>query len=364
MIITYSKKDKKINSLEETDFSEQGIMERKDIEAWIEKYPDILGEDFYIISTEYDGFDKTNERLDLMAIDSDGKLTIIELKRGSSGKYADLQALRYAAYCSTITFNKLVEINRDYLLNKGINDSYDVVKEKILNFITTNPDFEELDGKPRIVLVASDYTPEVTSTVIWLNKFELDISCVKFQPYKLDNDNIVFESSVIIPLPEEKDFQIENERRTSQENLNRTQEEYLKFYTKIMEGIKNKINLQLRRPPIRSYYQIPTDIPGIHYEWVFSGRPKCFSVNIHFENKRREFNEKYFNEIIKLKDKLEKETNEKIIVDTNWQKSGMKIYIQKELGNNTDELIKWGIENMIIFINIINDKLNMVANGV
>jgi hypothetical protein len=357
MIISYNKKDKKINSLEETDFYDHGIMERKDIEVWIEKYPEILGEDFYIITTEHDEFNKTNERLDVMAIDRNGQLTIIELKRGSSGKYADLQAIKYAAYCSTLTFKQLVEINKDYLLKKGINENLDDIKDKIQDFIT-DPEFEELSGKPRIVLVASEYTPEVTATVIWLRKFELDISCVRFRPYILDNDNIVFESSVIIPLPEAKDFLIENERRTNQENLTRTQEEYQKFYAKIMEGIKDKIDLQLRQPPNKAYYQISTNITGIHFEWGFSGRPRCsFCVQIHFEKSKKEDNEKYFNEIIKLKDELEKATNEEVIGEKNWGSRWSRIYIKKEQGNINDELVKWGIEKMIMFINIINNKL-------
>ena len=63
----------------------QKILERQDIEKWVESYPEILGEELLILTTEYDKFDKTNERLDLLAIDKLGNLVIIELKRDDSG---------------------------------------------------------------------------------------------------------------------------------------------------------------------------------------------------------------------------------------------------------------------------------------
>ena len=64
----------------EYTFSELDIKEREHIEEWIEEYPEMLGEELLIIAKEYDAFDKTNNRLDLLAIDKNGKLVIIELK--------------------------------------------------------------------------------------------------------------------------------------------------------------------------------------------------------------------------------------------------------------------------------------------
>jgi RecB family endonuclease NucS len=42
------------------------------------KTPEALGEELLIIQKEFDGFDNTCERLDLLAIDKDGNLVIIE----------------------------------------------------------------------------------------------------------------------------------------------------------------------------------------------------------------------------------------------------------------------------------------------
>lgn len=61
-------------------------MDRRHIEKCIEKNPDILGEELMILTNEYDRFDKTKERLDLLALDREGNVFIIELKRDDSVK--------------------------------------------------------------------------------------------------------------------------------------------------------------------------------------------------------------------------------------------------------------------------------------
>jgi len=72
-----------------------------------------------ILTSEYDQFDKTNERLNLLAIDKNGDLVVIELKRDDGGKYVDLQSLKYAAYCSTLDLDDVSEIYSHYLSSNG-----------------------------------------------------------------------------------------------------------------------------------------------------------------------------------------------------------------------------------------------------
>ena len=114
MIVSFNKTTNEIEVCEKTDFKSHVILERQHLEKWIEKNPDLLGEELLIITNEYDKFDKTKERLDLLALDREGNVVVIELKRDDSGKNVDLQALKYAAYCSTLTLDKVVSIYRKY----------------------------------------------------------------------------------------------------------------------------------------------------------------------------------------------------------------------------------------------------------
>ena len=89
---------KESEKIQEIEFADLGFQERRDIQEWIAANPEILGDDLMIIGKEFSGFDRTNERLDLLAVDMDGTLVIIELKRDHSGTDAHWQAIKYASY--------------------------------------------------------------------------------------------------------------------------------------------------------------------------------------------------------------------------------------------------------------------------
>ena len=94
--------------IEEVDFRQLGFQERRDIQEWVAANPGILGEDLLIIGKEFSGFDRTNERLDLLAVDSDGRLVVIELKRDDTGANAHWQAIKYASYLRRATAEQIV----------------------------------------------------------------------------------------------------------------------------------------------------------------------------------------------------------------------------------------------------------------
>jgi len=63
-----------------------GFAERNHLQEWLANQPDALGEELLIIQKEFDGFEDTRERLDLLAIDKQGGLVIIENKLDDSGR--------------------------------------------------------------------------------------------------------------------------------------------------------------------------------------------------------------------------------------------------------------------------------------
>ena len=107
-------KDKQSQAIKEAEFSQLGFQERRDIQEWVAANPSILGEDLLIIGKEFSGFDRTNERLDLLAVDPTGKLVIIELKRDDSGADAYWQAIKYASYFQKTSAVKVVSILASY----------------------------------------------------------------------------------------------------------------------------------------------------------------------------------------------------------------------------------------------------------
>ncbi|MFW5720820.1 MAG: DUF4268 domain-containing protein [bacterium] len=358
MIFGYKKNSKEVTLYNETSFKEHSILERQDLEVWVEDYPDILGEDLLIITTEYDKFDKTNERLDLLALDKNGKLVVIELKRDDSGKNVELQALKYAAYCSNLTLDDVIHLFQEYKGKKNKDSDFNGCKDEILNFID-NEEFEQLDDKPRIILVAKNFRSEVTASVLWLRKFNIDISCIKLTPYNISNDEIIFESNLLIPLPEAKDYIIQTERKDNSENtLTVTQKEYLEFFSELKEQFQPFVNVPLSPATKRNYYQIPTGTSGVHFEWAFHGRPRNrFGVELHFETKSKDFNTGSVQYFKNYKQQIESKTGETVYFEEPWGKKWGKLYIEKPEGQITEELKKWAIEKMKTFYELLNPAL-------
>ena len=77
----------RLSKLERTTFAEVGFREREHLQEWLAAMPDALCEamseghdSLLIIQKEFDGFDGTRERLDLLALDRSGQLVFIENK--------------------------------------------------------------------------------------------------------------------------------------------------------------------------------------------------------------------------------------------------------------------------------------------
>lgn len=217
MIFVVSSDLKSLEKVEEETFINLNIWERKHIQEWIKEAPEILGEELLVVSIEFDRFENSSNRLDILAIDRQGNLVVIELKRDLYAGHADLQAIRYAAMVSSMTIEKLIPYYVGYQKNilKNENVTTETSLTNIQEFVD-NDAFEELSNKPRIILCSEDFSQEITTTVLWLNQNGLDISCIKIQPHKL-GENIVLVPNKIIPLQEAKQYLIDIQKKEEKE---------------------------------------------------------------------------------------------------------------------------------------------------
>lgn len=198
-----------IEKVSSDSFTNLSIWERQHIEQWVLRVPEILGEDLLIVSTEFDRFNGSRDRLDILAVDRAGNLVVVELKRDSLAAYADLQGIRYAAMVSAMTIEKLLPYYVNY--QRSVLGLKDVTEEasriQVLEFVESES-FEELTSRPRIILCSEDFSQEMTTTVLWLRQFGVDISCVKITPHRLDS-KVVVVSNRIIPLQEASQYLID-----------------------------------------------------------------------------------------------------------------------------------------------------------
>ena len=188
----------KSESIEEIEFARRGFWERRDIQEWVAANPAILGENLLIIAKEFSGFDRTSERLDLLAVDINGSLVVIELKRDDTGTDAHWQAIKYASYLHNAKGDDFAAMLARY---KEVSE--EDARQQILEHIQED-DLDILNRNQRIILASHRFAPEVTSAALWLNtKASEDlVTCIQLTPYQDTATGALYiQANTIIPVP-------------------------------------------------------------------------------------------------------------------------------------------------------------------
>jgi hypothetical protein len=224
-MVLFRVSDDALYPVSKTTFALAEIKERQDLQRLLRSRLDILGEGLLFVAEEYGAFDGSQRRIDLLAVDRTGQLVVIELKRTADGGHMDLQALRYAAMVSTMTWDQLVGV---YAHHNDVDD--DVARETLEQWTGGEPDEDrQLSDRVRIILASADFSAEITSTVLWLTQqYRLDIACVRLVPYQLGTEKLI-DVQQIIPLPEAVDFQIQQRRKEEEKAAALNERDYTKY---------------------------------------------------------------------------------------------------------------------------------------
>jgi hypothetical protein len=191
------------------NFAEAGLRERDHLQEWVLAYPQILGEDLRIVSFEFDRWlagtgEPTYDRLDVLALDRSGRLVVAELKRDLAPPTVSMQALNYAAMVSRFSLDTLAEV---YAAHRG---GEQLTSEQALEELREwAPELsDETLGPPRIVLVATDFGPQVTNTSLFLYESGIDIRLVRAQLYRTAAGGLVLTTSQLLPVPAAETFMV------------------------------------------------------------------------------------------------------------------------------------------------------------
>ena len=173
---------------EQVSLAEAGLRERSDLQEWVRKNPEILGDGVRVVTFEFDAWWSTRgreaDRLDLLGLDRDGYLLLAELKRGPAPDTVEMQAIKYAAFASRFTVETLAERHAEYLSKmRGERVSDDEARERLEEHVGEELDPAQL-RRPRIALLAESFPPQVTASAVWLTEMGLDISLVEFKAYR------------------------------------------------------------------------------------------------------------------------------------------------------------------------------------
>jgi len=202
----YEFDSEEIRPLHKTTFSQAQLQERRDLQRLLRANISVVAPDTLVIAEEFGDWDESRRRIDLLGISRDANLVVIEIKRTEDGGHMELQAIRYAAMVSTMTFDQAVDVFGRYLVQIDNHDTD--ARAELLDFLVwPEPDEDAFAQDVRIVLASAEFSREVTTSVLWLSERGIDIRCVRLQPYSLDG-RVLVDVQQIIPLPEMAEYQV------------------------------------------------------------------------------------------------------------------------------------------------------------
>ena len=159
----YAIDGEKLTKQDVKEFSELGLKERGDLQRLLRAHPAALGEELLVIAEEFGEWEDSKRRIGPLALDREARLVVIELKRTDDGGHMELQALRYAAMVSAMTFDEVVAIYARTAPPTPTPQSGDA-RDEVAEFIGRSEDEGDIRSPPmfRIILVSANFGREIT----------------------------------------------------------------------------------------------------------------------------------------------------------------------------------------------------------
>ena len=199
MVIRFDKELKSLAKLEKVELENLNLKESWLQDLVVKVAADIVGEPLLVIMRESKGFD-SKERPDVMAVDKEGNLVIIELKRGQAAEDAATQAVKYAAYCHKLNVGEIIAMFRHYASEYGVVLEAGGPREALIDFLEgSEGTLETLNRKQRIMLVANNFDGRVFAVASWLSLNRVDIRCISLNMYQDASGDLLLYPEQLLP---------------------------------------------------------------------------------------------------------------------------------------------------------------------
>lgn len=130
-------------------------------------------------------------RIDLLALDAEGVLYVIELKRDKTPREVVAQALDYASWASTLDAEAIEEIWQG---KKNTGTLAEALSE---TFSGTEP--EEINTSHRVVIVAAELDESSERIVEYLSGFGVPVNAVFFRYFQQDGQELLARTWLVAP---------------------------------------------------------------------------------------------------------------------------------------------------------------------
>jgi len=311
----------------------------------------------------------TDGEIDILLMDSEGNLTLVELKRGRTPRDLVAQILDYASILYRDDINEIENAVKSQLsFPNGLEDILGLFKEEYSEYteelkidaIRKNME-KSVNGKDlQLLIVSYEVEEPIRRATEYLREvYGMKIYCIEFD-YFTDKENEFFVPKII---GAEDVLKI---KRRERKELTQTQIEYQDFYGELLADLKEKLpGITKQKAYPQNWLEVPVGHGGIHLEWAFHGVGKRdrFEVGLHFERQSQEENKQIFDFFKDQEDTLRKDLEGDIQFQFPWGKRRARLYVIKNEGEMTEELKDWAVATMVKFYNVLKPKLEDYFNS-
>lgn len=164
------------------EYPKKKVKKEVDIEDFLEKHPNVLDKEIFIIGRQVPT--DTKGRIDLLGMDKNGHTVLIEIKKGLSTRDVVSQILEYGVWTEKIQYEELNRIAKEKHL-KNYPDLY----KKFEKEYKTIP--EPFNSDQKLYIVAEDIDEKIENVARYLRLRGIDIKCVEFNFYENDGQQLV-----------------------------------------------------------------------------------------------------------------------------------------------------------------------------
>ncbi|MBN1190834.1 MAG: DUF91 domain-containing protein [Dehalococcoidales bacterium] len=172
----------------------QSNQEEAVLEEWLESNPEDILEDGKLliigrqVVTNFKGF------IDLLAIDRQGDVVVLELKRDRTPRETLSQALEYASFVESLDWGQLEKILRSYLND----DSLNLAEYHRQYFKLGNDEAVSFNKDQRIVIVGQVITEEIRQTSNFLRKKNVRVTCLEFSFFESNGGSHMLSHDIVV----------------------------------------------------------------------------------------------------------------------------------------------------------------------
>lgn len=186
-----------------TTLQEEGRRE-KDMERWLTENPNAVlpeSERAFVISDE----ESFENLADILAVDPEGNILVVEIKRGRTPRDVVAQALEYVSDVAGWDYSRLNSRAVAYFAKRGIHhESLLAAFQDVFGVQPGEFDESRFNRKQRAFVVAESIDEKVERTARWLFRRGVEITCIQYECFRAGDNQLFIDFNEVVR-PEEAD---------------------------------------------------------------------------------------------------------------------------------------------------------------